>query len=99
MTEESLDKLTAVLKNAYDVRGNDNLSPQFDANVMHRVRTLSSEDSASASAPLFLRFSFAALLLAVVVHASYRVSFIENEISISALTQLDPLDLSGDVDE
>jgi len=103
MTADNLEKFTGVLKGAYQVRGEGGVSAQFENNVMRKIRLLKSESEESSfanlAAPIYLRFSFAALLMAVVVHTSYRVSFIEKDISVSSLTQLDPFDVSGEIDE
>lgn len=99
---EQVDRLIGVLKKCQALRPEPAVSARFDENILSQVRVMAAagDDADEPSlAGMFLRFSFATLLLAVFVHGTYRLSAIESQISVSNIAQLDPFDVSEDFNE
>ena len=90
----SFERFVTTLRTAYSVRGSVKPHDSWDAQLIRDVQRLSrGKEDESASASVFFRLGFAALLLTVLVHAGYKMSDIEERAMSSALTQLDPFNV------
>jgi hypothetical protein len=103
-SSDSLSKLIDLLRHAYKTRSTQLASNAWDQALMANIRSLpraaqrETQSNDAVFAPIFL-FSFGALLLTLIIQASYQRSVIESAILANSLVQLDPFDISGAFDE
>lgn len=96
------EKIVRVFKELYKERQSTEPSGLFERRVMADVRI-----AAAASEPaedrfstmLFMRLSFASLVLALLVNASYGFGSVGEQIALDNLVQIDPFEIGGDLDE
>jgi hypothetical protein len=102
---EDTEKLLALLRSAYRAQSAVEPSAYWARKVMSEVYSLSTALRAPGAAEegqllagIFLRFSFAVLLLTLLVQTVVEFSPIEQSLSVSRLSQLDPFDFDGAFD-
>lgn len=102
MKEKRFDKLLEVLRRSYKTRTQISAGPSFEQGVMREVRALAASSAASIeddAAPMFLRFAFVALSLALVVQVWYPTNSSEDGLMVQSMAQLDPFYVSEVFDE
>lgn len=90
-----LQRLIELLRRAQRISGDPEASEQWAQRVMRDVRLAGPSLRSCDESSFFLRFSFAAILMTVIVQAVYQFSALEDQISTRGLVQFDPLDLEG----
>ena len=100
--DRQFDRLLEVLKRSYQQRGAFHTENSWDARMLQAVRddrTFAVQAPESDSGTFFLRFSFAALALALLLHVSASFSPQDEFTALSRLVEFDSIDLVGDLDE
>lgn len=91
---DKLERFISALQKAYAARGRTAPSPSWEHNLMRDIRHLAASRPAAGEdalfAAFFLRFGAAALVLALLLHTTYRISSIEEQLVRNSLMQMDP---------
>lgn len=95
---KKIDRFVRLLKSAYAIRGPLDVPDDWERRVLRDVAALNcrrAEQLENESWSLFLRLGFAVCLVTLLVHATYRVSDIEETVSANSMMQLDPFNVWG----
>jgi hypothetical protein len=91
-----------ILRRAWVIAGPKTMNPSWERELLAEIRAVAETQRSvvpNLEAPIFLRFSFAALALTTIVFGLYQFSFVEERITAQQLIQLDPFDISGALSE